>query len=475
MKKNLGVFAMILMLGLGWSQGSVYAKSDDAKIEATNFVKGSGIITNVEEKKDTVTLTVETTGKEPQITFYTVTSETMIYNSGSTKKMEKAEFQKGQQIDAYYGKDKPMLMIYPPQISPELVVVHDAKTFGSVKVGKFDEELRSLDNKLNLKVDSKTIFENTEGEKIERQDLSGKELIVFYTVATKSIPAQTAPTKVLAISSEDAEEADEADEASKFVKFSGVITDITNDKNQVALTVVTEEDEPTTTIFTLDNSVLLLNGTNAEAVKKESYQVGQKIDAYYDKNKPMILIYPARITPEILIGHDKEKVSFSKVSKFDQDMISLDGELKLNITKETEIINENGEVITQKDLEGKELIVFYNITTRSIPAQTVPTKIVAVNNVSADLQQIINNDHFIQNGIKMIPLRQVAEQLGYEVVSYPYSSQKTITLTKGNSSIKIIRDMNIYCYNKSLRLFLEQPVLKDKETYVSEEILDILK
>ncbi len=472
MKKILGVFAMILMLGLGWSQGSVYAKSDDAKIEATNFLKGSGIITNVEEKKDTVTLTVETTGKEPQITFYTVTSETMIYNSGSTKKMEKAAFQKGQQIDAYYGKDKPMLMIYPPQISPELVVVHDAKTFGSVKVGKFDEKLRSLDNKLNLKVDSKTTFENTEGEKIERQDLSGKELIVFYTVATKSIPAQTAPTKVVAISTEKAEE---AVEASNFVKFSGVITDITNDKNQVALTVVTEEDEPTTTIFTLDNNVLLLNGTNAEAVKKESFQVGQKIDAYYDKNKPMILIYPARITPEILIVQDKEKVSFSKVSKFDQDMISLDGELKLNISTETEILNENGEVITKKDLEGKELIVFYNITTKSIPAQTVPTKIVAVNYLSADLKQIINDDHFIQNGVKMIPLLQVAEQLGYKVESYPASSQKTVTLTKGNSSIKVIRNMNIYSYNKSLRLFLERPVLKDKKTYVSEEILDILK
>ncbi|MCK1997283.1 copper amine oxidase N-terminal domain-containing protein [Psychrobacillus psychrodurans] len=472
MKKIFGVFAMILMLGLGWSQGSVYAKSDDAKIEATNFVKGSGIITNVEEKKDTVTLTVETTGKEPQITFYTVTSETMIYISGSTKKMEKVGFQKGQQIDAYYGKDKPMIMIYPPQISPELIVVHDAKTFGSVKVGKFDEELRSLDNKLNLKVDGKTTFENTEGEKIERQDLSGKELIVFYTVATKSIPAQTAPTKVVAISPEKAEE---AVEASNFVKFSGVITDITNDKNQVALTVVTEEDEPTTTIFTLDNNVLLLNGTNAEAVKKESFQVGQKIDAYYDKNKPMILIYPARITPEILIVQDKEKVSFSKVSKFDQDMISLDGELKLNISTETEILNENGEVITKKDLEGKELIVFYNITTKSIPAQTVPTKIVAVNYLSADLKQIINNDHFIQNGVKMIPLLQVAEQLGYKVESYPASSQKTVTLTKGNSSIKVKRNMNIYSYNKSLRLFLERPVLKDKKTYVSEEILDILK
>lgn len=469
MKKIGGVIAMILTLGLVWNQGSVYAQGEDAKVEATNFVKGSGVITNVEAKKDIITLTVETIGKEPHITNFNVTDETMVYNSGSTKKMEKVAFQKGQQIDAYYAKDKPMLMIYPPQISPEIVIVHDEKTFGSVKVGKFDEELRSLDNELNLKLDSNTILENTEGEKVERQDLSGKELIVFYTISTKSIPAQTAPTKIVAISPVEVED------ASNFMKFSGVITKITNDKKQVALTVMTEEDEPVTTIFTLDKNVLFFNGNNAESVKKESFQIGQKIEAYYDKNKPMILIYPARITPEILIVHDKEKSSLSKVSKFDQDMISLDGELQLNISKETEIRNENGEIITQKDLEGKELIVFYNIATKSIPAKTVPTKIVAVNYLLPELQQIINNDHFIQNGIKMIPLRQVAEQLGYEVKNYATSTKKTVTLTKGNSSIKVIHDMKVYSYNKSLRLFSEQPVLKDKKTYVSEEILDILR
>lgn len=468
MKKIYGAIVMILMLGLIGSQG-VYAQSGDAKVEATNFVKASGVITKVEEKEDTVTITVETADKEPQITFYNVTSETLVYNSGSTKKMEHSAFQKGQQIDAYYDKDKPMLMIYPPQISPELVIVHDDKVFGSVKVGKFDEELRSLDNELNLNVDNKTILENAEGEKIERQDLSGEELIVFYTMATKSIPAQTTPSKIVAISS------GEVEDASNFMKFEGVITEITNDNNQLALTVVTEEDEPITTIFTLDKNVLFFNGTKAVPVKKESFKKGQKIEAYYDKNKPMILIYPARITPEILVVHDKEKFNFVKVAKFDQDLISLDRELQLNISKETDIRNEKGEAITQEDLEGKELIIFYNRATKSIPAQTAPTKIVAVNYLSPELKQIINDDHFIQNGIKMIPIRKVAEQLGYEVENNANSAQKKVTLTKGNSSIQLIRDTKSYSYNKSLRLFLEQPVLKNKKTYVSEEILDILQ
>ena len=473
MKKIYGAFVMILMFGLVWSQGSVFAQSDEAKVETTNFIKATGVITKVEEKEGTVTLTVETNGKEPQITFYNVTDETMVYSSGSTKKMEKVAFQKGQQIDAYYDKDKPMIMIYPAQISPELVIVHDAKTFGSVKVGKFDEELRSLDNELNLNVDDKTILENTDGEKIAREDLSGKELIVFYTMATKSIPAQTAPIKIVAISSPG-----EVSDTSNFIKFSGVITEITNDKNELALTVVTEEDEPITTIFTLDKNVRLFKGTNAETVKKESFQIGQKIEAYYDKNKPMILIYPARITPELLFVPGKEEFSFVKVAKFDQDMISLDRELQLTISEKTELRNEKNEVITQEDLVEKELIVFYAVTKRGmegIPDQTTPLKVVALNYLSPDLKHIIENDHFIQNGTKMIPLRKVAEQLGYEVKSYSTSTQKLVTLLKGNSSFQIFRDTRAFSYNKSLQLFLEKPVLKDKATYVSEEILDILK
>lgn len=471
MKKICGAIVMILTFGLIGSQG-VYAQSGDATIEATNFVKASGVITKVEEKEDTVTLTVETADKEPQITFYNLTSETMVYSSGTTKKLEKSAFQKGQKIDAYYDKDKPMIMIYPPQISPELVIVHDDKTFGSVKVGKFDEELRSLDNELKLKVDNETILENTEGEKVERQDLSGKELIVFYTMSTKSIPAQTNPSKIVAISSIEAED------TSNFMKFEGVITEITNDKNQLALTVVAEEDEPITTIFTLDKNVLFYNGTNAAQVKKESFQIGQKVEAYYDKNKPMILIYPARITPEILVVHDEDKFNFVKVAKFDHNLISLDRALQLNISKETEITNEDGEAITQSDLAGKELIVFYSFTKRGmegVPDQTNPTKVVAVNYLSPELKEIIEDDHFIQNGIKMIPLRKVAEQLGYDVKNYANSTQKKVTLTKGNSSIQIIREEKTYSYNKSLRLFLEQPVLKDNKTYVSADILDILK
>jgi len=472
MKKICGMIVLILTLGLIWSDGSVLAQSDVGKIETTNFVKASGIITDVAKKEGIVTLTVETIGKEPLITFYNLTNETLIYNSGSTEKMKKTDIQKGQQIDTYYDKDKPMIMIYPAQISPELVIVNDAKTPGSVKVGKFDEELLSLDNELNLKVNNKTVLENTKGDRIDKTELNGKELLVFYTIATKSIPAQTSPTKIVAIPSLNVED------TSNYAKYSGVITEITNDTDQLALTVVTEEDEPITTIFTFDEKVLFFKGTKSESVKKESFQIGQKVEAYYDKNKPRILIYPARITPELIVIPSEEEFSFVKVAKFDQNLLSLDHELQLSISEETKMLNEKGEVVTQKDIEGKELVVFYSFTKRGmegIPDQTTPSKIIAISYISLDLKKIIENDHFIQNGTKMIPLRKVAEQLGYEVKSYTTPKQRLVELTKGNSSIKVFRDTKAYSYNKSLQLFSEKPVLKDKKTYVPEEILEIIK
>ena len=153
-----------------------------------------------------------------------------------------------------------------------------------------------------------------------------------------------------------------------------------------------------------------------KTVEKEAFKKGQRIDAYYDKNKPMLMIYPAQIFPELVIMHDEGDTGSVKVSKFNDEFLSLDKELKLNIEEETILENEKGEKIDQADLSGKELIVFYNISTKSIPAQTAPTKIIAINSLSPEMkeiQTIIDNDHFMQNGTKMIPLKKVAEQLGY--------------------------------------------------------------
>lgn len=473
--KKLGLFAAVLLLaGLVYSQPiTANAQSEgETSVEqkdTSNFMKLSGVIKDIETKNDETTLTVETEEKEPQITILKTTNDTLIYNSGTTKSVEKEAFKKGQRIDAYYDKNKPMILIYPAQISPELVIVHDSKDIGSVKVGKFNDELVSLDNELKLNIGKETILVDEKGEKITQEDLNGKELVVFYTVSTRSIPAQTTPSKIVAIG--DLSEED----STNFMQSSGIIKEVSSKDGKVTLTVETEEEAPTTTIFIIENDTMLFDSGTTKEVKKESFKKGQRIDAYYDKNKPMLAIYPARITPELVILQNEEQMGSVKVSKFDEEFLSLDKELKLNIGKETTLVNEKGEKIELADLQGKELVVFYTITTMSIPAQTPPNKIIALNNPSSEMegiQSIIKEDSFMRNETKMIPLRKVAEQLGYDVLSY--SKNYGTFLKRGNSTLIITRDEKMYSYNRSLRQFAEKPVLHNNVIYVSEDILEVL-
>ena len=115
---------------------------------------------------------------------------------------------------------------------------------------------------------------------------------------------------------------------------------------------------------------------------------GATIAAYYDKNKPMILIYPTTVTPEIVVVNDEKVFGEVKISQFDKDFLSLDGELKLNIGEDTPLFNQQGKAIELKELHGKELMVFYSITTRSLPPQTPPTKIIALDNATVEVPEV---------------------------------------------------------------------------------------
>ena len=82
-----------------------------------------------------------------------------------------------------------------------------------------------------------------------------------------------------------------------------------------------------------------------------------------------------------------EKTDWFDVMETENDLylISQDGELVIYVSDDTEIEFEDGfdarelseEGQTLKDLlDGRNLTVFYNISTRSLPPQTTPTKVV---------------------------------------------------------------------------------------------------
>lgn len=180
----------------------------------------------------------------------------------------------------------------------------------------------------------------------------------------------------------------------------------------------------------------------------EKITVGSEITAYYDANGIMILIYPPQYKAEVIVvENDSRNV---KVDMFDEELVSADGSLKLmNISEVKDIVNEDGTAY-EGDLKNKVLAAVYTISTRSIPAQTTPEKIVVLDKAADSDQQpeekpdtavvsVSGSDVFVggkkitapaafisRTGVQMVPLRATAEAMGFEVTWN--SSERSVSI-----------------------------------------------
>ena len=103
--------------------------------------------------------------------------------------------------------------------------------------------------------------------------------------------------------------------------------------------------------------------------------VGDRITGFYDANAPVPFIFP----PQYRATCDCQRYPYQnvKVDYFNRQLVSSDGTLKLNISPHTQILLENGQAFTG-NVANRNLIVVYGATTRSIPAQTTPYKIIVM-------------------------------------------------------------------------------------------------
>ncbi len=110
-------------------------------------------------------------------------------------------------------------------------------------------------------------------------------------------------------------------------------------------------------------------------VNHANIKVGDSIVAFYDALAPVPLIFPPRFRA-IVIGKKSKKYNI-KVDNFDEDLVSGDGTLRLNIGHKTRVVLENGQTFLGK-IENRDLVVVYGSTTRSIPAMTTPYEVVVL-------------------------------------------------------------------------------------------------
>lgn len=108
-------------------------------------------------------------------------------------------------------------------------------------------------------------------------------------------------------------------------------------------------------------------------VDHEVVEVDDEVTGFYDANAPALLIYPPQY-PAIVMAKDTEYQNVT-VDYFNNLLINSDGNLKLNIAPSTEVILTNDQPFNRYP-GNRNLIVVYGPTTKSIPAQTTPYKII---------------------------------------------------------------------------------------------------
>lgn len=283
------------------------------------------------------------------------------------------------------------------------------------------------------------------------------------------------------------------------------VTEITD--TQISTTLNTEDAEnfENTINYTIIDKTIVLGFAKGDVKSVKDIKKGDKITVYTDAYSPAPLIMPPQYQADVIVVEDAaatlSNIDVDTYIKGENEMlVNAANTLALNIGDETEIVDREGNKVDAKDLDKKDLAVIYGASTRSIPAQTTPNKVIVLGENKMALAQIeaaknepevtpapteapaedtekyvdsvkvcdkeITNIYRKDDNTLMLPLREIAETLGFTVTWD--GDLKAVMLNDGMYSLKI--GENGYVKGKMVPMQLSAaPEITDDLTYVPFE------
>lgn len=312
---------------------------------------------------------IETTGEDGE-TVYINTNKAVVYKIDGTE-LTVEDIKDGDSITVFTRASEPALAIYPPEYTPAVIIVNDEDYAGSVAVSTFT---KNPDGEGYINAEKDLVVHMPEGF-IENKKIDN-DYIVFYTITTMSIPPQAPADKVVLLEEDAAatpaeaksgeeETADDAQEVeSPFVKFENMsVSGLEDGKIELA-----DENGDVTYLNTQEAVVYDVDGTELKAADLKD---GDSVTFYVRSNQPTILIYPPVYTPAVIIRNDADYAGSVDVSNYTR---AEEGDGYINAEKNLIIHMPEGFVENKK--MDNDYIVFYSTTTKSIPPQTTPDKLV---------------------------------------------------------------------------------------------------
>lgn len=329
------------------------------------------------------------------------------------------------------------------------------------------------------------------------------------TYAPDAMPTPEIQGDIMLLNGEETDAAAPVETASYIsVDVTVVKTDSDVDGIIKTTTDVNNKDDQNNTVNLkiTDDTLVYDNLGNKKALS--DLTAGSKITVFTGSYEPTPLILPVQYTANvIIINGDKEgNVNADTYLADEEGYTNAANTLNIAAADDTKIVDKN-EKEYKGNLDKNDLIVFYGVSTKSIPAQTTPTKVVVLGKNEIALKQIeaaknatpaptaapettvapevteapqvsyaglVNvvigdknvSDVYAKDNTTMVPLREVAEAAGFTVTWD--AENRAVILNDGVYSLKI--GENSYVKGKMMPLTLSAaPEIVNDLTYVPAE------
>ncbi len=286
--------------------------------------------------------------------------------------------------------------------------------------------------------------------------------------------AETNATTNQEVSVEQTENA-QAKVETGYITNTGKVTEIENteDGNKV----VTIENENGGLRFVVSATTMIVDRATNEVITADKLTKDMQVSVVYDAMSPMGMSLPPYLgnVAAVVANADKGNVC---VGMFNDELVNEKEKLQLNVEKETKVLTTLGTkmILGAEDIKSKNAVVFYDATTRSIPAQTSPSLVLLLEQQETVAEEVTEEAAVakVQTEAKSVVLRDAAVAKGYKVTWK--SKTEPVVLEKDGQISEITIGSATYVVEGDMAMTASIPAqLKDGVLYVSSEVIDNLK
>ena len=260
-----------------------------------------------------------------------------------------------------------------------------------------------------------------------------------------------------------------------YISNTGKITEVadTEDGNKV----FTMDNENGGLRFVVAPTTTIVDRETGSVITADKLTEGMEVAVIYGANAPMGMSMPPYMGQVTAVVANADKGSIS-VGHFNDDLLNEKDLLQLNISEKTTILTTLGtkSILSADDVKGKDAVVFYDITTRSIPAQTTPSLVLLLEEreaVTEGTEEAAVDTKSVE-APEMVALRDAAEAKGYSVKWQGKTAP--VVLEKDGMTAQITLGSTTYVVEGDMAMTSSAAAeLTDGVLYVSADVVENLK